>query len=263
MTLRVVRRIRLLLISAAVIGLVATVFVSAHVTLAAEADIAGILKAIDRQSNFQQTDVSAVMTMITQDPEKGREKTVVRQFRRDSEDKFLILIEEPEVKKGQGYLRDGDNLWFYDPESRKFSHTSLKETFQESDARQSDFSQSSLAEDYRIVSYKSAALGKYGVYVIDLEALNDEVTYPYLKVWVTKETHLMLKVESYSLTKRLMRTALYPRYAKVGDSIIPKQMVFIDELVDGKKTQIALTEISLEPLPDNVFTKSFVERVNR
>jgi hypothetical protein len=31
---------------------------------------------------------------------------------------------EPESQLGQGYLKVDDNLWFYDPESRKFSHSS-------------------------------------------------------------------------------------------------------------------------------------------
>jgi len=40
-------------------------------------------------------------------------------------------------------------------------------------------------------------------------------------------------------------------------------MVFVDELVQGRRTQITLSEISLNALPDSVFTKAFVERANR
>ncbi len=227
------------------------------------AEIARVLEALDQQSNFTGADFSAVMTMITQDPEKGLEKLVVRQFRRDAEDKFLLLIEEPSAQRGQGYLRDGESLWFYDPESRKFSHTSLKESFEGSDARNSDFAQSRLSDDYRVTAYEEGRLGQYDVYVIELEAVNSEVTYPYLKLWVTRESNLLLKSEDYSLTRRLMRTALFPSYARVGDSVVPKQMLFIDELVQGKRTQITLTQMSVDPLPPNVFTKAFVERVNR
>lgn len=233
------------------------------VQAAEEPDIPAILAALDEQSNFADTDFSAVMTMITQDPDKGLEKLVVRQFRRDAQDKFLLLIEEPSTQRGQGYLRDGESLWFYDPESRKFSHTSLKESFEGSDARNSDFAQSRLSDDYQVSSYSAGTLGKYAVYIIDLEAVNAEVTYPYLKIWVTQGSNLLLKSESYSLTQRLMRTALFPSYARVGDSVVPRQMLFVDELVEGKRTQITLTQLSVDPLSDNVFTKAFVERVNR
>lgn len=226
-------------------------------------DIQAVLATIDEQNNFMDTDFSAVMTLLVQDSQKGVERIIVRQFRRDSEDKFLLLIQEPIQQRGQGYLQDGDNLWFYDPESRIFSHTSLKESFEGSDARNSDFSQSGLAKDYRVLNYTEDKLGAYDVYIIDLEAVHNEVPDPYIKLWVTRDTNLVLKQESYSLTKRHMRTMLIPGYQKVGTSIIPRQMIFVDELVPGNKTQITLTEVSLDPLDANVFTKAYIERVNR
>src|SRR5690606_12117558 len=135
--------------------------------------IDAIIRAIDEQSSILASDFTATLTIVTQDPEKGAEKFVVREFRRDRENKFLLLILEPRAQMGQGYLMDEENLWFYDPESRKFSHTSLKESFASSDARNEDFTQSSLAKDYRPTGYKSGSLGNYEVYIIDLEAAQD------------------------------------------------------------------------------------------
>lgn len=248
---------------------VAWLLVAAHLfagvsgAAAAEPDLVAILEAIDAQSNFGSSDFSAVMTIITQDPEKGAEKFVVRQFRRDRESKFLLLIQEPKARMGQGYLMDEENLWFYDPESRKFAHTSLKESFAGSDARNEDFTQSSLAKDYRPTGYETGVLGNFEVYIIDLEAVHNEVADPYLRIWVSRDENLLLKMESYSLTRRLMRTALFPNYVKIADAVIPRVMVFVDELVEGSRTQITLTEISLNDLPDTVFTKAFLERANR
>jgi outer membrane lipoprotein-sorting protein len=230
---------------------------------AADIDGAKILQTIDRQRNFDDTDFSSVMSMIQEDPEEGVEKKVVQQFRRDGEDKFVFLFLEPTVQKGQGYLRIEDNLWFYDPESRKFSHTSMKEQFGGTDARNSDFGASTMVEDYRILSIEEGRLGKYDVYILDLEAKHNEVTYPEQKIWITRDRYLVLKSEDYSETGRLLRTSLYPNYAKVGKQYITSRMIFVDELVEGKKTSITFSEISLEPLPDSVFTKSYIERVNR
>lgn len=230
---------------------------------AAEPDIEAVIRALDEQGNFGDKDFSAVMTIINQDPQKGTEKFVVRQFRRDRENKFLLLFQEPKAYMGQGYLMEGDNLWFYDPESRKFSHTSLKESFAGSDARNEDFTQSSLSKDYRIVGYETGVLGNFAVYIIDLEAVHNEVADPYLRIWVSQEGNLLLKMESYSLTKRLMRTALFPNYFKIGDVVVPRVMIFTDELVQGSRTQITVDQVSLDDLPDTVFTKAFVERANR
>lgn len=253
---------RRIVLRAAAAALIVAMLASST-ALAAEPDIQGILKAIDDQSNFGDKDFWAVVTMIVQDPEKGEEKIVFRQYRRDREGKFLLLIEEPAVQRGQGYLMDEENLWFYDPESRKFSHTSLKESFEGSDARNSDFSQSSLADDYRVVGYETGVLGSYQVHVIDLEAVHNEVTDPFLRLWVAQGSNLVLKMESYSLTKRLMRTALFPNYVKVGDAVIPRTMVFVDELVEGSRTLVTISEPNFGELPDSVFTKSYVERANR
>jgi len=202
------------------------------------------------------------MTMISEDPEKGVEKMKVQQFRRDGKDTFLMLFIEPDSRKGQGYLRIDDNLWFYDPESRKFNHTSMKDSFGGTDARHSDFRISTLKEDYKVDKVEEGKLGKFDVYIMDLSAVNSEVTYPGMKLWVTKKGGLLLKSEDYSATGRLMRTSLYPKYAKVKDKYIPTVMIFIDELIKGKKTQISFTDISTKKLPDSIFTKAYVERVN-
>ncbi len=226
-------------------------------------DYLAILRDIDELRSFDKADFSAVLTMISEDPEKGVEKKVVQMFRRDRDDKFLMLIKEPEVQRGQGYLKVGKNMWFYDPESRKFSHISLKENFAGTDAKNSDFGKSSLAEDYDVISHSEGKLGRFDVYILELKAKNNEVTYPYMKVWVTKKPHLVLKVENYSLNKRLLRVSYYPKYARVGNSYIATRMIFIDSLVKNKRTQITLTDLSVEKLPNYVFTKSYVERVNR
>jgi outer membrane lipoprotein-sorting protein len=184
-------------------------------------------------------------------------------FRRDLEEKFLLLFLEPETQKGQGYLQLEDNLWFYDPESRKFSHSSLKENLEDSETKNSDFRRSSLAEDYEVESYVEEILGKYPVYVLDLVANNDEVPYPRLRLWLHRDNPLVLKVEDYSLSERLMRTAYYPKYMKVSGRFIPSRMLFVDELKEGEKTQVTIKDASVAELPDSVFTKAYLERVNR
>ena len=226
-------------------------------------DLEAILNSIDRRRNFEDTDFSAVMTMIRENVEDGVSKRVVQQFRRDSADQFLMLILEPEDRKGQGYLRVEDNMWVYDPISRKFSHSSLKERFENTDARNSDFRRSTTADDYDIADVTEGKLGKYEVYILKLAAKNDEVTFPFKTIYVTKSNYLVLKTEDYSLTKRLMRTSLYPKYAKIGEQYVATTSIFVDELTEGNKTQISISDISVEKLPDYVFTKAYVERVNR
>jgi len=221
-----------------------------------------ILQTIDNQSTFEGNDFSATMTMISEDPTDGIEKNVVLQFRDDDDDKFLLLIKEPTINKGQGYLLIDDNLWFYDPSSRKFSHTSMKEQFNNSDANNSDFGASSLAEDYIVVAAEEGKLGSYNVNILHLEAVNEEVTYPYQTLYVESNANVLLKSEEYSKSNTLLRSSYYTKYQVVNGQYVSTYMIFQDELIDGKKTTIQLSDISTQDIPDTVFTKSYIERVN-
>lgn len=224
---------------------------------------AGMLEKIDEARTLESSDFSAIMTLVAEDPEEGIDRRKVRMFRRDRDVAYVLLILEPDVNRGQGYLQIDDALWFYDPESRSFSHTSQSESFQGSDARNSDFESSTLAEDYEIVAATEGRLGSHAVYILDLEATNNEVTYPAVKLSVTREQHLILKSEDYSVTGRLLRTSYFPRYTAVADAYIPTQAIFVDELVENKKTTITFTDVSTADLPDSVFTKAYVERASR
>jgi outer membrane lipoprotein-sorting protein len=238
------------------------ILVSGFALFGAEADMARILKNIDDESRFENSDFSGLFTIISEKPEKGKELFQTRMFRRDKDDKFVMLILQPDAQKGQGYLMIDDNVWLYDPESRKFSHSSLKENFQESDAKNNDFKASSLSKDYSVTSFSEGKLGKFDVYVVELAATNNEVPYPRLKLWIRKDEEILLKQESYSLSGKLVRTVAYLGYTQYKNKTIATKILFVDELQKGEKTQITIEDISTDPIPDTVFTKQYLERVN-
>ncbi|MBN2050867.1 MAG: outer membrane lipoprotein-sorting protein [Spirochaetales bacterium] len=230
--------------------------------LSAQPDFKAMLREIDELGSFGEEDFSCVYTIVADKPGEEQEITQARMFRRDRTDQFLILILKPEVQKGQGYLQVDENVWFYDPESRKFSHSSLKENIQNSDAKNADLDETSLAEDYDVIAWEEGTLGSFNVYILTLKALNDEVTYPKLRLWIRKDQAIVLKTEDYSLSDRLMRTSYYPKYIQVGAKLLPSQMLIVDELREGERTQITMRDATTAVLPDVVFTKAYLERVN-
>ncbi len=232
-------------------------------------DNSKILEEIDALVSFPETDFSAKYTIVHDVPGEGQTKTVAAVFRRDNEDIYVISVLEPDSSHGQGYLKQGDTLWFYDPESRVFNSTSSKERFQNSSARNSDFTKSTLAEDYDITKKENEQLGQYKCIVLSLKANNDEVTYPYTKIWVS-EDKLVRKTEDYSLSGRLLRTTMIPSYRKVQNRYIPYKILIIDNLLGAEingvfvneKTQITIDSPALEKLPDNTFSKTFLEKLS-
>jgi outer membrane lipoprotein-sorting protein len=230
---------------------------------AEEPDFPKILAMIDEMASLKKVDFTATITVVSEKPGEDASVMQARMFRRDRADLFCIVILKPDAQKGQGYLQAEDSLWFYDPESRKFAHTSLKENFQDSNAKNSDLNESSLSKDYGIEKTEKGKLGSFETYIIDLKAVNNEVPYPHMRIWIRQDNYLVLKAEEYSLSERLMRTSYYPHYAKIEDRYFPDRMLFVDELKKGEKTQLTFTDLSIAPLPDSVFTKTYLERVNR
>lgn len=226
-------------------------------------DFTKILKELDNLNNFEKSDFTAVYTIITQKPGEKDSVLQARVFRRDRENLFLILILKPEANKGQGYLKDKDNIWFYDPSSRQFTFSSLKENISSSEAKNSDLTRSTYSDSYTIEKTEEGVLGKISVWIVSLKAKTTDAVYDRLKLFIRKDRTMLLKEEAYSVSGRLMRTTLIPKYVELSGKLIPSQIIIVDELNPGEKSQITLTEQSIAPIPDTVFKKEFLERVNK
>ncbi|MCL2793157.1 MAG: outer membrane lipoprotein-sorting protein [Spirochaetaceae bacterium] len=228
-----------------------------------------LLRKVDYLVNFTEHDLSAEYTIQRRDPGGAVSTTVATMFRRDRTDQFLILILEPLSDRGKGYLKQGDNLWLYDPVSRSFTFTSARERFQNSSARNSDFNRSSYSEDYTVVSARSERLGTFNCTVLDLQAVNTRVSFPRVRLWVC-ENNLVRQIQDFSLSGQLMRTTAIPTYQRVGDKWLPVTMVILDHLVfqniggrrEYERTTITIRDPSLQTLPNSVYTKEYLERVN-
>ncbi len=233
----------------------------------ADPDYAAMLRKVDALVSFKDSDFSAEYTIDQIDAGGGKSSTVAAIFRRDKDQKFLILILSPDSDRGKGYLKIDDNFWLYDPISRAFSFTSTKERFQNSNARNSDFTQSSFASDYSVTGTRREKLGKFDCWVVDLKALSDTVTFAITKLWISDD-NLVRKKEDYSLSGQILRTTAIPSYQEVGSHYVPITMIILDNLqgrtVNGNfvndRTVITIAKPSLERLPDALFSKAYLEK---
>jgi outer membrane lipoprotein-sorting protein len=229
-----------------------------------------LLARVDSLVSYFDMDFSAEYTILQEKPGQSLSKTIAGIFRRDSRETYVMVIMEPQISKGQGYLKEGNTLWFYDPESRVFNTTSSTERFRNTNASNSDFTRSTLAQDYKVVAAEDAALGRFECRLLTLEAVSAEVTYPKMKVWISSDG-LLRKSEDYSLSGQLLRTSAIPDYYRVDNRFIPKQILIVDALrgayINGKfeneKTQITVSKPSFRKVADSVFSKTFLETVNR
>lgn len=219
------------------------------------------LSAIDAQATYAGTDFSAEYAVVQKRPNQGETTTTLAVFRRDSEDKYVLVFLKPEADKGKGILRIGGSLWKYDPVSRRFDVTSAKDKLQNSNARFSDFNASTLARDYNVVESHSESLGKLDTTVLTLEGANDSVTFPKVRLWITSD-NLIRKREDSSLSGQLLRTTALPTYTKIGSRSVPNNLVILDHL-SGERTLITITKPQFEKLGDLTFSQAYLEKLLR
>ncbi|HZI10907.1 MAG TPA: outer membrane lipoprotein-sorting protein [Myxococcus sp.] len=204
--------------------------------------------------------------------EKDKTDTVREAFvyRRDADDKLMILFSRPKGEAGKGYLRLDKNLWSYDPNVGKWERRTERERIAGTDSRRADFDESRLAEEYEPSFEGEAKLGKYTANVLSLKGkAGVDVAYPVIKLWVDKETTNVLKREEYALSGRKMRTALYPRWKKLfseskgADVWFPEEIRIYDEVEKANSTIVLIKSIDLRPLEANLFTKAWLESKSR
>ena len=209
-------------------------------------------------------DYSATISFKIEKPGKPNENIQYKIFERTDKKLMTIVQLFPEADKGNGFLRDGDNIWAYDPISRKFTHTSIKESLGNSDVKLDDVEQdeNSWRINYDITGFEDGLLGKQEVYIITVTAKTNEPSYAKSKFYVRKDLSLILKEEDFSGSDRLMRTMLLPKYAKVPSGYVPTQIIVRDELNPGENTTQIISDLTFDALPDRIFTKAYLEGLN-
>ena len=209
-------------------------------------------------------DYSATISLVIEKPGKPKENLQYKILERTDKDLMTIVQLFPESDKGKGYLREGDNIWAYDPISRKFTHTSIKEALGDSDVKIDDVNRADdhWRENYKVTEFTDGTLGKYEISIITLEATTNTPSYVKSKYYIRKDIPLLLKQEDFSGSGRLMRTILLPKYTKVPAGYVSTQVLIRDELNKGEQTQQIISDLTFAPIPDKVFTKAYLEQLN-
>jgi outer membrane lipoprotein-sorting protein len=191
-------------------------------------------------------------------------------YRRDRADKMVIMFSKPKSEAGKGYLQIDDNLFLYDPNVGKWERRTDRERIGGTGGQRRDFDESRLADRYTPSYVGSESLGKYDTHHIKLTAKDkNEVAYPIMEIWVDKDSKNILKAQEFALSGKLIRTTYYPKWERIKNEekgsyvYFPKEIRVYDEVEEGNRTIILFRSVELEPLPDNIFTKAWLESKSR
>jgi len=191
-------------------------------------------------------------------------------YRRDADEKLMILFTKPKTEAGKGYLRIDKNLWYYDPTVGKWERRTDRERIAGTDSRRQDFDQSKMAQEYDVAQEPDEKLGKFDVWVLKLTVKKGvDVAYPIVKLWVDKATGNDLKRQDFALSGRLMRTSYVPKWEKLYSEAKKAELWYraeiriYDEIDKANSTLVIVKSLDLHALPENIFTKAWLESKSR
>jgi hypothetical protein len=248
---------------------IGTVFFILSIPAYAQVTIDELLAKIQDNVDLT-TDVRARVTFTEQKAQQGTKIIDSIYYRRDSDDSFLIVMTAPEIEKGNGYLRVGDNFWMYRRNTRTFQHINRDENIGGTNARGGDFEKRKLLELYQGV--KDAAgkeiitetmLGKIPVYQFEVKAKVKDVDYPKKMYWVRKDNYLLLKEQNFSSSNMLMLTAYFRKYTIVSGKYVAVEHLYVDEFEKGNKTIVEISDIQTDRISDDIFTKAYLENLSK
>lgn len=211
-------------------------------------------------------DYRSTVFIEQKEKDKATKAFEARVFRRDADDKWMILFTKPKAEAGKGYLRLDKNLFLYEPSLGKWERQTERASIAGTNSRRSDFDESRLAEEFTSQFIADEKLGKLEVYHIKLTAKpNVDVASPIVHLWIDKKTSNVLKRQEMALSEKLLRTSYTPSWEKMfsksknAEVYVPKEIRVFDEVEKGNSTIIVLKDVNLDPLDANMFTKAWLE----
>lgn len=222
----------------------------------------------DRQRNGG--DYKALVYLEQKEKDKADIVREVLVYRRDADDKLMLLFSKPKSEEGKGVLRLDKNLWTYDPGTGKWDRTTERERIGGTNTRRADFDESRLADEFEPTFVGEEKLGKFETVVMELKVKEGfDVAYPVLKLWVDKSNHNILKRQEFALSGKLARTSYYPKWQKLfseskkAELWFPGEIRIFDEIEKSNSTLVLFKTVDLNPLDQNMFTKAWLESKSR
>jgi len=111
-----------------------------------QAETDALVKLVDQRQRSS-GDYKALCYMESKERDKTDVVYELVVYRREAEEKLMLLFSKPKSEAGKGYLRLDKNLWLYDPGTGKWERRTERERIGGTDTRRGDLDESRLAEE--------------------------------------------------------------------------------------------------------------------
>ena len=186
--------------------------------------------------------------------------------RTQSSGQFATLVQFvlPARDTGKLMLKNGNDLWFYDPLSKASVRLSPQQRLL-GQAANGDVATVNLAKDYSatLAATEDTQDGQRQLrkaYKLALTANTSDVTYANIEMWVDAENSRPIKARFFSESARLLKTAYYRRYQPQLGAERPTETVIIDGLDPKSVTIMRFSDYAARSIPETWMQRDFLPR---
>ena len=176
----------------------------------------------------------------------------------------LVRFVEPARDAGKLMLKNGKDLWFFDPGTKSSVRISPQQRLM-GEASNGDVITVSFARDYKAAygGEESITDGERKVrksHKLLLTAATDDATYASIELWVDAENRRPIKARFLADSGRLLKTAYYRRFQAQLGTERPTETVIIDGLNPQQVTLVRLSEFAARNIPTTWFQRDYLPR---
>lgn len=176
----------------------------------------------------------------------------------------LIRFVAPARDANKLMLKNGNDLWFYDPASKASIRMSPQQRLL-GQAANGDVVSVNLARDYQaeLVAEEDIQDGERQMrhcYKLALSATAPDVTYHRIELWVETASNRPLKGRFYTESGKLLKTAYFRRYQKQLGVDRPGETVIIDGLDPNWVTVMRYSDYAWRDVPDAWLQRDYLPR---
>jgi hypothetical protein len=199
------------------------------------------------------------VTITVRGPEKDPESRKYQVLSKGNEN-TIVLTTEPASERGQILLMKTRDLWLFVPGVSQPIRIPLSQRLVGQVAN-GDLARANFTGDYTPTLLRTETVNGEKMYVLELNAVDRGVTYHRVLYWVRQSNHHPYKAEFYSVSDRLLKTAHYQNFTRLGGRVRPARLVLQDALRQGEESVLEYSDLKPRELPDRIFTKDYLKRL--
>ncbi|MBK7082379.1 MAG: outer membrane lipoprotein-sorting protein [Betaproteobacteria bacterium] len=217
-----------------------------------------ILEKAD-QIRFPQEGFQVDIAIVTSKDGQPTEERKYRVLSKGNEN-TIVQVTEPASERGQIMLMKGRDLWIFLPSVSQPVRLSLAQRLTGQVAN-GDLARANFVGDYSPRLLRTEVVDGEKTDVLELTAVDRSVTYQRVLLWVRHANQHPHKAEFYTASGRLLKTCLYQNFERMAGRLRPTRLVMEDALRKGEQSVLEYSAMKLRDLPDKVFTKDYLKRL--